>query len=199
MKKWLLLLTIGSAFSANSATLIPEPGVSVLYINGVKTDKSIGYQHLELGETEAIIRLDKDFGRGNSSKVYTSAPYVVTFSVSGDEVKLAHPKARSYQEAENAFRFGQPQWEITQDGNQVSYKQELLPPNEGLLFPYAGMDKLVAKYYGDQDIIAVEKQAVVVEGSGNQATSNLIQLKAWYLKSSTEERKAFRRWMIDQE
>ncbi|NVD06360.1 DUF2057 domain-containing protein [Vibrio sp. JPW-9-11-11] len=32
-----------------------------------------------------------------------------------------------------------------------------------------------------------------------QAPQNLDQLKAWYLKSSKEERKAFRRWMIDQE
>ncbi|WP_237484715.1 YccT family protein [Vibrio hippocampi] len=30
-------------------------------------------------------------------------------------------------------------------------------------------------------------------------SENIDQLKAWYLKSSVEERKAFRRWMIDQE
>ncbi len=35
--------------------------------------------------------------------------------------------------------------------------------------------------------------------SSEQAVDNLEQLKAWYLKSSTEERKAFRRWVIDQE
>lgn len=198
MKKW-LLLSASVAFSVNSATLIPEQGVSVLYINGIATKKSIDSQHLESGEAEVIIRLDKDFGRGSSSEVFTSAPYVVKLSVSGDEVKLTHPTARSYQEAENAFRTGQPQWKFIQDGKEISYEQEVLPPNDGMFFPYAGMDKLVAKYYSDQDSRDIKQQALVVEGAANQATSNLIQLKAWYLQSSTEERKAFRRWMIDQE
>ncbi len=201
MKKWMLLLVVGAAFSANSAVLVPEQGVSVLYINGVETEKSIGKQQIELGETEVIIRLDKDFGRGNSSQIYTSVPYVVKFTVSGDEVKLNHPKARSYQEAENAFRNKQPQWAIEQDGNVVSYDQEVLPPNDGTLFPYAGMDKLVAAYYSGQAGKEIKQQAVVADKSATQGkeSSNLTQLKAWYLKSSEEERKAFRRWMIDQE
>lgn len=204
MKKWLLLLSAGVAFSANSATLIPERGVSVLYINGVETDKAVGYQHLEGGETEVIIRLDKDFSRGNSSKVFTSAPYVVKFSVSGEEVKLSHPTARSYLEAENAFRSGEPQWKIVQDGSEISYKQELLPPNEGILFPYAGMDKLVAAYYSDQGNRDIKEKAVMADSAStnaqsSEAASNLVQLKAWYLKSSSEERKAFRKWIIDQE
>ena len=198
MKKW-LLLAASVAFSVNSATLIPEDGVSVLYINGVATNKSVGYQQIDSGETEVIVRLDKDFGRGNSSKVYTSAPYVVKFTVSGNEVKLSHPTARSYQEAENAFRGDQPQWKITQNGNEVSYKQEILPPNEGFLFPYAGLNKLVASYYSEADSRGIKSLAVNAEATAEQGASNLMQLKAWYLKSSTEERKAFRRWMIDQE
>ena len=198
MKKW-LLLTVSVAFSVNSATLIPEDGVSVLYINGVETNKSVGHQQIDLGETEVIIRLDKDFGRGSSSKVYTSAPYVVKFSVSGEEVKLDHPTARSYQEAENAFRSGQPQWKITQNGSEISYKQELLPPNEGILFPYAGLEKIVANYYSAAGNKEIKNLAVKASTVPALEASNLVQLKAWYLQSSTEERKAFRRWMIDQE
>ncbi len=198
MKKWLLLCA-GVAFSVNSATLVPEQGVAVLYINGVETNKSVGIQQLESGETEVIIRLDKEFGRGNASKLYTSAPYVVKFTVSGNEVKLAHPTARSYQEAENAFRSGQPQWKITQDNIEISYRQEVLPPNEGPLFPYAGLGKLVASYYDESENRDIKDLAVKANTDPVREASNLVQLKAWYLKSSTEERKAFRRWMIDQE
>ncbi len=208
MKKWLLLLASGVAFSANSATLIPEQGLSVLYINGVETEKSIGEQHLEAGETEVIVRLDKDFGRGSSTKVYTSAPYVIKFSVSGEEVKLNHPKARSYQEAEKAFRDGSPQWYVTQDGKKIDYSQEVLPPKDGL-FPYLGLDTLVADYYSDKTVQATKQQAVVLSTAEAPAvaaptnkkvvTTNIEQLKAWYLKSSAEERKAFRKWIIDQE
>ncbi len=197
----MLLLVAGAAFSANSAVLVPEKGISILYINGNETEKSISKQQIDSGDTEVIIRLDKDFGRGNSSKIYTSVPYVVKFNVSGDEIKLNHPTARSYQEAENAFRNKQPEWTIEQDGNVVSYEQEVLPPNDGSLFPYAGMDKLVAAYYSGQAGKEIKQQAVVANKSTTQGeeASNLTQLQAWYLKSSAEERKAFRRWMIDQE
>ncbi len=208
MKKWLLLLASGVAFSGNSATLLPEQGVSVLYINGIETEKSLGAQHLEAGETEVIVRLDKDFGRGNSSKVYTSAPYVIKFSVSGEKVKLNHPTARSYQEAEKAFRDGSPQWQVTQDGNKIAYSQEVLPPKDGL-FPYLGLDTLVADYYSDKSNEATKQQAVVLttteapvavtQTNKKVVTTNIEQLKAWYLKSSAEERKAFRKWIIDQE
>ncbi len=208
MNKWLLLLATGLAFSANSATLIPAEGISVLYINGVETEKSIGKQRVDIGETEIIVRLDKNFGRGNSTKIYTSSPYVVKFSVSGDEVKLNHPVARSYQEAEKAFRDNQPSWLITQDGTEISYQQELLPPKDGM-FPYLGLDTLVADYYSKKNNEVTKEQAIVAatsslpvsnkSASQVQEASNLTQLQAWYLKSSAEERKAFRRWMIDQE
>ncbi len=198
MKKWVMLLAAGIAFSANSATLIPEQGISVLYINGVETEKSLGKQQLNPGETEIIIRFDKKFGRGNSEKLYTSAPYVVNFSVSGEEIRLKHPTARSYKEAEAAFNDIQPQWTITQDGQTISYKQEVLPPKKGL-FPYLGMDTLVADYYNNKNNEVTQQQAVVATDTSAPDASNLTQLQAWYLKSSAEERKAFRRWMIDQE
>lgn len=206
MKKWLLLLASGVAFSTNSATLVPEQGLSILYINGIGTEKSIGTQYLEAGETEVIVRLEKDFGRGNSSKVYTSAPYVISFSVSGEEIKLSHPKARSYQEAEKAFREGLPQWQVIEDGSEIVYSQELLPPKDGL-FPYLGLDSLVADFYSKKNNKTTNQQAVVLstaeapiaKQAGKDVTINTEQLKAWYLQSSTEERKAFRRWMIDQE
>ncbi len=205
MKKWLLLLATGMAFSVNSAILIPEQGVSVLYINGVETEKSIGKQHVSSGETEVIVRLDKNFGRGSSTKIYTSLPFVVKFSVSGDEIKLDHPTARSYQEAEKAFRDNQPNWTITQDGTEISYQQELLPPKDGL-FPYLGLDTLVADYYSKKNNEVTKEQAIIATSSSVKVSShevenvsNLVQLKAWYLKSSAEERKAFRKWIIDQE
>ncbi len=211
MKKWWLLLVTGIAFSANSAILIPEKGVSVLYINGVETEKSIGQQQVKSGDIEAIVRFDKDFSRSGSKNRFTSSPYVVKFSVSGSEVKLLHPIARSYQEAENAFRHNQPQWTVEQDGKEIAYQQELLPPNDGL-FPYLGMDKIVADYYSKKSNTMTQATAIVAtstvvaagevsepQATSSQEVSNLTQLQAWYLKSSDEERKAFRRWMIDQE
>ncbi|MDW6016623.1 DUF2057 family protein [Vibrio plantisponsor] len=201
MKNLLSLALSIITFSVHSAVLIPEQGVSVLFIDGVATESSIGNQTINSGTVDIIVRMDKELGRGNSAKAYTSPPYVLKLNVTGEEVKILLPQARSVQEAEKAFRDNEPKWTILQDGKEAAYQQEILPPKEGL-FPYLGMNTLVSDYYKKKNKDVTAEQAVVSLAPGintTSATSNLVQLKAWYLKSSTEERKAFRRWMIDQE
>lgn len=209
------LLTAGVVFSANAATLIPMKGVSVLYINGQEAESKITPNDVEPGQTQVVLRMDKKIGRGSSQGVYTSAPYVLTFDVTGDEVKIDHPVARSKQEAEAAFRTGQPEWRVSQDGRNVDYSQEKLQGREGLL-PYMGMDDLVTKHNAPRGIsfgggeMVTAKVAVPVVATAAMAEaatkktdvsptvqSNTEQLKAWYLKASKEERKEFRKWMID--
>ncbi|MBY6197904.1 DUF2057 domain-containing protein [Vibrio hangzhouensis] len=198
-------------------------GVSLLYINGQEAESKIKANEVESGRTQVVIQMDKKVGRGSSQTVYTSAPYVLTFDVTGDEIKINHPVARSKQEAEAVFRTGEPEWRVSQDGKSLSYSQEKLQGREGLL-PYMGMDELVAKHnesrgitFGGGEMVAAEVAAPVVataavasasgkSAQANKATkpaasnaNNVEQLKAWYLKASTQERKEFRKWMIDQE
>ena len=202
MKHWWLLVAFAVSSTVSAAVLKPESGLSVLYINGVETESSIGEQYLESGSVDLIVRMDTKVGRSNSgSNVFTSAPYVVSFTVTADEVKMQLPQARSMQEAEEAFRDDKPAWSIVQNGKETEFTQEILPGKEGL-FPYLGLSKIVAGYYGSKNNSVIKQQAIVADstdGQGSKTASNLTQLKAWYLKSSTEERKAFRRWMIDQE
>ncbi|WP_394152760.1 DUF2057 domain-containing protein [Vibrio maritimus] len=214
------LLTAGVALAANAATLVPMKGVAILYINGQEADSKIGTNDIEPGKNQVVLRMDKKVGRGSSQSVYTSAPYVITFNVTGDEVKVNHPVARSKQEAEAAFRQGSPAWRITQDGNSLSYEQEKLQGREGML-PYMGLDELVAKHNQDRgitfgsDVVApaavatsvavatsasdAPAEATKAEQAAPAKVENVEQLKAWYLKASDQERKEFRRWMIDQD
>ncbi|WP_119469279.1 DUF2057 family protein, partial [Vibrio cholerae] len=46
-----------------------------------------------------------------------------------------------------------------------------------------------------QVIMSEASQPLEVVGSSN----NLTQLQLWYSKASKEERKAFKKWMVDQE
>lgn len=152
MKKSLIALSsLGLVFSVNATTVIPMKGVSLLYINGQETDSKIGSSEVEAGETQLVVRMDKKVGRGSSQAVYTSAPYVVTLNVSGDELKINHPVARSKQEAEAAFRQDTPQWRITQDGNSVTYTQEKLK-GSGSLLPYMNIDELIATHNQERGI-----------------------------------------------
>jgi uncharacterized protein YccT (UPF0319 family) len=223
------VLTAGVVFSANAATLIPMKGVSLLYINGQETESKIKTNEVKPGKTQVVLQMDKKVGRGSSQSVYTSAPYVLTFDITGDEVKINHPVARSKQEAEAVFRTGNPEWRVSQDGESLIYSQEKLQGREGVL-PYMGMDELVAKHnqsrgitFGSGSTVSAEMVAPVVstaavasssgksveanqKGQVNKTTkpiasnaNNFEQLKAWYIKASKQERKEFRKWMIDQE
>lgn len=231
MKKSIVaaLVALGCSFSVSAATLIPLKGVSVYFINGQEAESRIGKNELTEGENQVVVRMDKKVGKGSSSGVFTSAPYVLTFNVSGDEVKINHPVARSEQEAKAAFRTDQPDWRITQDGSTLSYSQEKLQAQSGFL-PYMKMDELIAAHNAERGIVfdngqmtkaeqattatlvttaavATSKDVTAANNNAPKTTvkaeptkvENVEQLKAWYLKASKEERKEFRKWMIDQE
>ncbi|MGF1696116.1 DUF2057 domain-containing protein [Vibrio lamellibrachiae] len=157
MNKFRLAISIAciATFSVNAATLIPSKGVSILYINGQEAEAKIGKNELLDGETQLVIRMDKQIGKGSSQKVFTSDPYVVSLNVTGNEIKLNHPVARSTSEAENAFRSGEPQWRISQDGSDISYTQEPLPKKKGML-PFMGLDTVVSDYNTDKGIYFVD-------------------------------------------
>tara|TARA_Y100001956_G_C4114750_1_gene184299 strand:+ start:1123 stop:1788 length:666 start_codon:yes stop_codon:yes gene_type:complete len=221
MKKWFVALLTFMSFSASTATLNPEKGLSILYINGQESESSISSQDIPYGLVQVVLRTDKNIGRGNSAKVFTSDPYVVSFEVTGDEVKIKNPPTRSIQEAEKSFKSESPAWVILQEGIKTSYEQEKLP-SKSTVFPYVAIDSLVAEYntskgiYFDNGLLVsapVAKPVATIESSPKAVkemapnmkevvisdTSSVEQLKAWYLKASKQERKEFRRWMIDQE
>lgn len=220
MKKISILLASLVSFYLPAAELTPAKGVSILYINGQEAESKMGANSITEGYNQIVIRMDKEVGRGSGGNVFTSNPYVLDFETSGEKIRVDHPVARSKKEAEMAFSDGQPQWDIRQDGKPLQYKQEELQGKSGL-FPYAGMAALLEKhnsqrgvYFNNGQLIDKPVEAKMISGTvvdpavdTTQAisptkalqSSNTEQLKAWYLKSSVEERKEFRRWMIDQE
>ncbi len=221
-KKQLFFVLTMLAFSTHATTLIPSKGVSILYINGVEANSKLGANTIKNGMTQVVVRMDKEVGRGSGNGVFTSKPYVLTFEAGGNEIKLDHPVARSKSEAEKAFKKQNPDWRLTQDGNKLAYQQELLQGKKGLL-PFMGMDKLVKGHNDQRGITFVDGVLVTATSTAliapavttqsdtpkldvktapivvESVTQNVEQLKAWYLKASTAERKEFRKWMIDQE
>ncbi|MGC9459297.1 DUF2057 family protein, partial [Vibrio genomosp. F10] len=151
--RWLVLCVF--SVSASAAVLTPSPGVSILYINGQASESKVGKNNLPEGEVQIIVRMDKNLGKGSNSKVFTSDPYILNLVVSGEEFNINHPVARSFQEAEKAFRSGDPKWKFTQDGMDVNYTQDPLPKKKGL-FPFMGMEKTISDYNEDKGIFFVD-------------------------------------------
>ncbi|MEZ9186107.1 DUF2057 family protein [Vibrio splendidus] len=220
MKKvWLALGLLTSVIgSVSAATLTPQKGVSILYINGQAAQNKISENQINEGFNQVLVRFDKKFG---NSGVYSSAPYILSFNVTGDEVKIKSPKARSYIEAEKVFESGNPSWNVVQDEVAIKYQQNVIERKPGFV-PFGGLDSRLVEYNESnaiyfKDGVLLDKPAdavvlvpvatgMVVENETKTQTKtasteaqSVEQLKAWYLKASKKERKEFRKWMIDQE
>ncbi|HAS6348343.1 TPA: DUF2057 domain-containing protein [Vibrio vulnificus] len=201
----IIFYCFGVLFSLNvkAVSIVPEPGVSILYVNGKESESKISSNEIVLGHNQLLIRLDKKVGRGNSAEVFTSDPYVIEFKIESDEdVKLYHPRARSSQEAVAAFSKQEPEWLIKQSGELIAYRVEKLKGREGFL-PYGDLEGLLAKH-NEQAGMAVMSKIQPSEVTSNNSVevkldSALQQLQHWYTQATTEERKAFRKWMVDQE
>nr|WP_198597050.1 DUF2057 domain-containing protein [Vibrio splendidus] len=219
MKLWLVLGLLTTLIgSVSAATLTPQNGVSILFINGQQAENKISENHINEGFNQVLVRFDKKFG---NSGVYSSAPYILSFNVTGDEVKIKSPKSRSYIEAEKVFESGNPSWNVVQDEVAIKYQQNVIERKPGFA-PFGGLDSRLVEYNESnaiyfKDGVLLDKPAdavvlvpvatgMVVENEAKAQTKtapteaqNVEQLKAWYLKASKKERKEFRKWMIDQE
>ncbi|KII75862.1 hypothetical protein PL18_17620 [Vibrio renipiscarius] len=206
------------AFPLQAAVLSAQDGVSILYINGQKAEQKIGQNQVEEGFVQTVVRFDDKLG----SRVFTSKPYVISFDSQGENFKVVAPDVNSEMAAEQEFSKAAPSWKVLVDGQEIVFEQAVLEGKGGFM-PYAGMENLVAEhnkqrgvYFKDGVLIdapvaietaAVATSSVVANGSSStvaapapvMATKTVDQLKAWYLQANKEERKEFRRWMIDQE
>ncbi|EGU32236.1 hypothetical protein VII00023_15111 [Vibrio ichthyoenteri ATCC 700023] len=201
------------ALPLHAAEITASRGVSILYINGQAAEQKIGINKVGEGFTQVVVQLDDKLGKGN---VFTSKPYVINFDAQDKDYKITLPKFYSEMAAKEEFAKASPNWGLESNGSEVEFDQALLEGKKGFM-PYGGMENLIAEHNKQRGIyfqngqlidapVAVETAAVtssVVKSSQPKATTvatkNVDQLKAWYLQASKEERKEFRRWMIDQE
>ncbi|WP_114766253.1 DUF2057 domain-containing protein [Vibrio rhodolitus] len=222
LKKITALAAAIIALPLHAAELSAQKGISILLVNGQAAEEKLGTNQVSDGVIQAVVKVDGKLGHGASAEIFESKPYVLTFEATGDEVKIKFPSLNSVAEARNAFDKAQPDWQVFVDGKEITVEQQMLKGKKGFM-PYAGMEKLVAEhnkqrgiYFNNGELVdapvaaevaPVATSAVVTANAAAKtsvetpkvAAKNVEQLKAWYLKASKEERKEFRRWMIDQE
>lgn len=209
MKASLLLLSLLS-FGATAATLTIDPGLELQVLNGAKYEGDNSGIELNEGKNQLVIRVYDNFPKGSNEELFVSNPYVLTFDANDADLELSlSPKINDYRKVTKAFRKEMPEWQLLAGSTKTSFDSEPLPGREGLA-PFSNLELLVADYnksngimvtsgvgvedLGDEVIVAVSESGDV-ELTGNALT----QLKLWYSKASEEERKAFRKWIIDVE
>lgn len=215
MKRHLSLLTMLLTSSAMAGTIEPMEGIELLFVDGVKVEEKREIADIPTGQVQLVVKYNEKLKDSGNDRLFDSSPYVISLDAPDSALVLIAPKLYSYGQANAHFK-SEPEWKIiSEDGKAISYSQEVLDRGDGV-FPYYDMPKLVREHNEKRGVVvgsgaalaatAQDANATVVEvaETGEKKvvqleTSNLDQLKAWYLKSSKEERKEFRRWMIDQE
>ncbi|MDD9157491.1 DUF2057 family protein [Aliivibrio sp. S4TY2] len=203
MKTKVMIVSSFFVSAVQAATLIPSTGIEVLFINGVKNEEKREIVNVEATTVQLLLRYNEKVGTGNSKKVFDSAPYVVTFNVNESDITIKAPKVYSYEQARLEFK-SNPMWAITNsEGSVVSYTQAKLPPEEGFM-PYYDLETMLTKYNKAQNV-----SFAVGESDVNQVNStklkdgkiipSLEQLKKDYLLINKTDRKAFQKWIIDQD
>ncbi|ELP5728799.1 DUF2057 domain-containing protein [Vibrio vulnificus] len=198
------------SMNIHAAQIIPAPGVKILFTNGVAVEEPLKPTSLDNGTAQLVVRYADELGRGSNKKVFDSPPFVITIEKLNEDIKLYPPNVFSYEQANREFQ-SSPKWRIeSNDGNEVAYVQEKLQGHDGFM-PYYDIDSLIVKHNKERGIvfgsISTNAEAVATKTqvdlggvtSSSQEASALQQLQRWYTQASTEERKAFRKWMVDQE
>lgn len=195
------------SLNVHAAMITPAPGVKILFANGIEVDEPLKPMKMDAKSAQLVVRYAAELGSGSNQKVFDSAPFVITVDNISEDIKLYPPKVFSYEQANREFN-SSPKWRIEGvSGKDVAYSQEKLKGNDGFM-PYYGMEALVAKHNEERGIAfaaaAVKPEVattdkMVEETAATKNLNALTQLQHWYKQASTEERKAFRKWMVDQE
>ncbi|ODA35974.1 hypothetical protein A8L45_01845 [Veronia pacifica] len=160
---------------------------------------------LAKGTHQIVARFDDEVRDGSRKVIFTSKPYVFQVDMSNEDLELNLPNFSTESQAKAHFNKG-PNWILlnrnTRKEIPISFKR--LP---GIGFGgFGNIEKVIAEYNRNEGIvlfsdkISDSNDLVILQSDAqvpNQNNDTLVQLQLWYTKASDEERKAFKRWMID--
>ncbi|NRF24971.1 DUF2057 family protein [Vibrio coralliilyticus] len=221
MKKMkpIFLAVLATAVSLPSLALDLDldSGISAEILNGKKV-KDENYE-LVKGDNQFVFEFSGKLKDGHKREYYSSRPYIVTLDLENADVLKVELVSNRFSSIEKKVNKREPIFKFTIDGKAVNDSQEMLPPAEGA-FPYSNVPALVDTYNKERGLVfdsgkVVELKAELAKleqseplATGEKATTtiagvkeseNTLQLKLWYLRASDEERKNFKRWMIEQD
>ncbi|OOE48087.1 hypothetical protein BZG06_00490 [Salinivibrio kushneri] len=205
------LAVLFAAGAAQAATITSARNIEFLVADGKEMtfESWAPQQSIELSEGthQLVMRFDGEVKRGSKEVIFTSRPYLFELTVDGRDATIGvDSRLRSQSQAKSYFSSG-PQWQAEFDNGDVMPLEAVELEGDGF-GAYADMEALVAEYNRANGIIIDKGESknlndVLVEvddqGQASIKGDALSQLKLWYTKASDQERKSFRRWIIDQD
>ncbi|MEZ9872517.1 DUF2057 family protein [Vibrio sp. 10N.261.51.C6] len=215
MNKW--YLSFVCLFSAPYATAALDlaSGISLNTLNG-EVVESVEDAVFTSGENQLVLDYTGYLSDKGKREFISTVPYIMVVNVPENADVDIDLLSRKYAKIEKNVDRELPIFSISVNGDEVEFEQEVLPPSQGAL-PYSDIPQLVKDYNQERGLVfdsgkirslkeelaAVQTGAVVgatvAADSTVQESENTLQLKLWYSRANEEERKVFRKWMIDQE
>jgi uncharacterized protein YccT (UPF0319 family) len=202
---------VGVLGGVQAATLTSDRSVEFMVVNGkeVEFERWSPQQSIELdaGTHQVVMRFEGEVKRGNKEVVYTSRPYIFDIKVDSRNMTVGLDSRLSSQSQAASYFASGAKWQIEYENGEVTPIASTELEGDGFA-AYADMEALVAQYNRANGIIIDQGETknlndvlVEVDNQGQVSIKGdaVTQLKLWFSKASDEERKAFRRWMIDQE
>jgi hypothetical protein len=211
---WTSILMALSALSvlnayANTSSLTEldaAQGIEVLFINSQDAKQMDKPFMLATGLNQIVLRMNTMLGRGEQRGNFTSAPYILTLDVNGGELEIDGPQLNELLQARKVFEGDKIDWNVSLNDRDVDYDQVKMVGKKGT-FPYSNLDEQLAIYNAANGItfsgsaIAPVSDANTQQAakSSGQDSLEMQKAKMSYLKLSPNERKAFRKWLVDQQ
>ncbi|OOE62163.1 YccT family protein [Salinivibrio sp. IB282] len=206
----LVLSTLLAASVTSAAEITSAPNIEFVVVDGkeISFDNWAPQQTIELanGTHQLVMRFDGEVKRGSKEVIFTSRPYLFELNVDGRNTTIdIDTRLKTKVQAEHYF--DDAQWQAEFDNGDVMPLEAVELKGDGFA-AYADMEALVAEYNRANGIIIDQGESknlndVLVEvddqGQASIKGDALSQLKLWYTKASDQERKSFRRWIIDQD
>ncbi|ELI5731989.1 DUF2057 family protein [Vibrio fluvialis] len=184
--------------------------VNLIAVNGLKPDLGdtlIGKDHVTLpnGVNQIVFKYEPKVEDNDTLRTVYSDIKIVKFTAEDTNVYFVLPKYKHLSKAKKDIKdfswslvdsdgteLSLQQDEIKSSGIQLgrNYLQDVMDYNQK-----GGIAAIpVGVVYASPKVLPLDKPSVQIAD-----TENVAQLKLWYSKSTPEERKAFRKWVVDQD
>ncbi|MCG9753318.1 DUF2057 domain-containing protein [Vibrio brasiliensis] len=210
MRCLLLSLVALLSFSANS-----QPVEVDLYTNVLVANEELVKGNdvtLIQGDNQLVVEFDGRLKQKNKPVTVSVRPQIIVVSgiVPATDKLAIKLAAKTVKQLENLQKDNSPLFLVYVNGELIETSQQELPAKPGL-FPYIDPLKLVKQHNNELGLIfdsghirSLKNELEAVQNkpgslAHSEETEATLELKLWYNRASEEERKAFRRWMIDQE
>jgi uncharacterized protein YccT (UPF0319 family) len=203
LKRWTQILLSLMAFSAFGAELVINKENSALALNGVKFEES--KVDLVAGTHQIVARYSFQLPeKGNKKKRIQSEVKVFQFTVANQEtIRLIAPNFARYSQAEYAFNNDSIDWRLEdENGDPVEFTVDFIPGRSGFL-PYGDIERVVEDYNKKNSIVVdpvkgiVTLSTVASDEPSNGLPALLNDVQSQYLNLSADDRKAFKKWLVD--